>query len=699
MNHFSGARVNVTSNHLIPTSDPYNSTNAPIMNHQINMENRIIYPSSQHHQIQLTTQQRSRASATPHHHSKAAMALQRNQANLSAMMSSNSIVTSGYQNRSITPYSQEDVISGIIQPQNSSAVLISSPSNHPSKQNGKKTPITPQLLRANTTNSFPGSSSANRGSKSADPNSFPNNNSQTASKQKIGTWSALDMGGIGIHVLSKELFNYSFLTKLYINHNQLSFIPDSISKLACLEVLDASGNNLTSVPSSLGICCNLKELLLFDNRIVDLPFELGNLYLLETLGLEGNPLTDPLRSLLQKDGTRATIEYLRDMSPVSKAPDDRKWIVVDKSVDQNSENIVSIVSYNVLCSQYASPSHYGYCPSWALSWDTRKETIMSELLSLNSDIICLQEVEACEHEDFFNVKLKEAGYDGVFWAKSRARTMSEKDRKSVDGCSTFYKSSMFSLVASHLLEFQPSALKRSDFKKSEDFFNRFMTKDNICGYSVLKHKHIEGNPKVVVTNAHIHWDPEYTDVKMVQSAMMMEELGHVVEKYAVKNQPLTDSGSTKDDGKGLDTDTSNNKNPENEQNMAHLISKVGLLICGDFNSTPGSGLYEFLSTSKLNKSHFDLEKLEHYSDYAKCGLAHDFSLKSAYASIGEMNCTNYTPTFKGVIDYIWYSTGTLHPTGLLGPIDKDWLTTQVGFPNAHIPSDHIPLMAEFLWRQ
>ncbi|OMJ22784.1 Glucose-repressible alcohol dehydrogenase transcriptional effector [Smittium culicis] len=690
INQYNAASVNSLNNQTISNHDLYNPSNSNSINHQINMENRVIYPSSQHHQIQLNIQQRSRASATPHHHAKAAMALQRNQANLAALINGNSVVTSNYQNRSITPFSHDDLNSGLIQPQTSSAITITSPSNYQQKQSGKKTPVTPQLLRASTANSFTASSSANRTSKSVEPKTASNsaNNSQNSSTSKNSGWTALDLGGIGLHSIAKELFNYSFLTKLYINHNQLTFIPDSISKLTNLEVLDVSGNILTSIPPLLGICCKLKELLLFDNRIVDIPFELGNLYQLETLGLEGNPISDPIRGILQKEGTRAAIEYLRDMAPASKAPDDRRWVVVDKTVDQNSERIVSIVSYNVLCSKYASPSYYGYCPSWALSWENRRETILSELLSLNSDIICLQEVETSEHDDFFSVKLKEAGYEGIFWAKSRARTMSEKDRKSVDGCSTFYKSSLFSLVASHLLEFQPSGLKRSDFKKSEDFFNRFMTKDNICGYSVLQHKQIEGSPRFVVANAHIHWDPEFTDVKMVQTAMMMEELGHVLETYAIPDQ------SSNNNSKPSDKKFDSNKTPKDL-----LISKIALLICGDFNSTPDSGLYEYLSTSKLSKKHLDMDKLEHYSDYAESGLTHSFQIKSAYSSIGEMNCTNYTPTFKGVLDYIWYSTGTLHPTGLLGSIDQEWLSTQVGFPNAHIPSDHIPLMAEFLLRQ
>lgn len=51
----------------------------------------------------------------------------------------------------------------------------------------------------------------------------------------------------------------------------------------------------------------------------------------------------------------------------------------------------------------------------------------------------LQEVETEQYYNFFLPELKEQGYDGFFSPKSRARTMSESDRKHVDGCAIFYK--------------------------------------------------------------------------------------------------------------------------------------------------------------------------------------------------------------------------------------------------------------------
>lgn len=50
-----------------------------------------------------------------------------------------------------------------------------------------------------------------------------------------------------------------------------------------------------------------------------------------------------------------------------------------------------------------------------------------------------QEVETEQYYSFFLVELKERGYNGFFSPKSRARTMSEQERKHVDGCAIFFK--------------------------------------------------------------------------------------------------------------------------------------------------------------------------------------------------------------------------------------------------------------------
>ena len=103
--------------------------------------------------------------------------------------------------------------------------------------------------------------------------------------------------------------------------------------------------------------------------------------------------------------------------------------------------------------------------------------------------------------------------------------------------------------------------------------------------------------------------------------------------------------------------------------------KIGVML-------PYSGVNADLGTQK-------------YGDFTRNGMNHPFSLKSAYSNIGEWPFTNYTPDFREVIDYVWYSTNALQVTALLGEIDPEYMRRVPGFPNWHFPSDHLALWAEF----
>lgn len=53
--------------------------------------------------------------------------------------------------------------------------------------------------------------------------------------------------------------------------------------------------------------------------------------------------------------------------------------------------------------------------------------------------VLLQEVETEQYYTLFLETLKERGYSGYFCPKSRAKLVSEQERKHVDGCAVFFK--------------------------------------------------------------------------------------------------------------------------------------------------------------------------------------------------------------------------------------------------------------------
>merc|ERR1719295_1598960 len=259
--------------------------------------------------------------------------------------------------------------------------------------------------------------------------------------------------------------------------------------------------------------------------------------------------------------------------------------------------------FNVLCDRYATRRMYGYCPQWALSWEYRKKGILDEVRSYLADIVTLQEVEMEQFYNYFLPELKRDGYDGIFSPKSRAKTMTDTERKRVDGCAIFYKTTKFTLVKEHLVEFNQLAMSLTqnsptggggslaagkensngssngssggsaasmNVQSNRNLLNRVMPKDNIALAALLETKDAvwdtscpqpsEARQQLLVCTAHIHWDPEFCDVKLIQSMMLIDQLKRLIAEYSAK--------------------PSLHNNP------------IQLLLCGDLNSLPDSGVVE-----------------------------------------------------------------------------------------------------------
>ncbi|MBA0830168.1 hypothetical protein Goarm_014712 [Gossypium armourianum] len=141
---------------------------------------------------------------------------------------------------------------------------------------------------------------------------------------------------------------------------------------------------------------------------------------------------------------------------------------------------------------------------------------------------------------------------------------------------------------------------------------------------------------------------------------------------------------------------------------------IPMLVCGDFNSVPGSAPHLLLAMGKVDPLHPELlvdplailrphSKLTHqlplvsaYSPFARgVGLGLEHQRRKMDITTNEPLFTNCTRDFIGTLDYIFYTADSLTVEALLELLDEDSLRKDTALPSPEWSSDHIALLAEF----
>ncbi|KAG2700050.1 hypothetical protein I3760_07G215500 [Carya illinoinensis] len=266
-----------------------------------------------------------------------------------------------------------------------------------------------------------------------------------------------------------------------------------------------------------------------------------------------------------------------------KPLDYRNWEYATQAPSPNCERFV-VLSYNILA-DYLAINHrsklYFHIPRHMLDWEWRKKNILFELGLWSADVMCFQEVDRFQE---LEEELKLRGYSGIW--KMRTGTP-------VDGCAIFWRMSRFKLLHEECIE-----------------FNKLGLRDNVAQICVLelvnKNSSEEtlalpisskGSSKVVVCNIHVLYNPKRGEIKLGQVRALL--------------------------------------------NRAHSVSKLWddapVVICGDFNCTPKSPLYNFISGRKLDLSGVGRDKV---SGQATAEISAQRSYNSNYGTRSANNSSN-----------------------------------------------------------
>eukprot|EP01124_Arcella_intermedia_P025390 TRINITY_DN4534_c0_g1_i1.p1 TRINITY_DN4534_c0_g1~~TRINITY_DN4534_c0_g1_i1.p1 ORF type:complete len:339 (-),score=70.52 TRINITY_DN4534_c0_g1_i1:42-1058(-) len=315
---------------------------------------------------------------------------------------------------------------------------------------------------------------------------------------------------------------------------------------------------------------------------------------------------------------------------VKKADSFQKWKELKDY--QSLPFTFTVMSYNILASMYVDSGRYHYTPKEALRSEYRMQLLLEELRNYDPDIIAFQELEP--------YVLNFINSNGVDSYECRY-----KSRQRPEGCGLLFKKIKFNCLAELNIDFNDI----TDYPQFERKTINFLT-HNVGQLLLLESK--QTNKKFWVSNSHLFWNPSYYYVKLMQ---VYHLLNQILSKIEVEPEIYP------------------------------------IIILGDFNSYPGSEVFEYLSTGSLQKvpEVLDLHK--------KFKFQHPFKLQSAYSAL-DHPVTNITPDFTKPIDFIWYSKNDFELHSLLDSVDIS--KEEVKFlPNANFPSDHVPIMARFSFKE
>ncbi|KAJ7407028.1 Protein angel 2 [Willisornis vidua] len=219
----------------------------------------------------------------------------------------------------------------------------------------------------------------------------------------------------------------------------------------------------------------------------------------------------------------------------------------NKSDQSNTESEATfdftVMSYNILSQNLLEDnSHlYKHCRQRLLFWTYRFPNILQEIKQLDADVLCLQEVQEDHYRKEIKSNLESLGYHCEYKMRTGRKP---------DGCAICFKTSKFSLISSNPVEF---------FRRDIPLLDR----DNVGLVLLLQPRfHCRADAAICVANTHLLYNPRRGDIKLTQLAMLLAEIASIA--------------------------------PQKDGSFCPII------ICGDFNSVPGSPLYRFIKEGKLN---------------------------------------------------------------------------------------------------
>ncbi|XP_078270725.1 2',5'-phosphodiesterase 12 [Rhinoraja longicauda] len=318
--------------------------------------------------------------------------------------------------------------------------------------------------------------------------------------------------------------------------------------------------------------------------------------------------------------------------------------------------VLRVVSYNILADIYvqtelSKTTLYPYCPPHALHAHYRENLVKKEVLGYQADLLCLQEVDKTLFSHSLQPALDAFGYQGLFRVKEKQH----------EGLATFYRASRFQLLSQHDVTLGQALASDplhtnllQEVAANPSVQEQVLQKSTALQVCVLQSL---GDPsrKVCVANTHLYWHPKGGHIRLIQIAIAFRHL---------------------------------------QQITSELHPNTPIIFCGDFNSSPSSGLFDFVTKGSISPDHQDWTS-NGQEEQCRISLTHPFKLGSA---CGEPAYTNYVGDFQGCLDYVFMDVDALEVTRVIPFPPHEEITRHLALPSVSHPSDHIALVCDLAWK-
>lgn len=450
------------------------------------------------------------------------------------------------------------------------------------------------------------------------------------------------------------------------------------------------------------------------------------------VGKHVSVLITPIRNTLQSG--RGYERAYRFHHPIEDLPENtivklRRGIIWTdcnrRSKPPMANEPLRVMTYNILADQnaYARTSQgkqisfYPYVDTSILDRKRRMPLILHEILSYQSDIICLQEVDEFMFRRIFRPALEDAGYQG-YWSGKDAHGMAE-------GCAMFWSLNRFESIPKDEMKcFSLNELVMDVAKEC----NNARWKSAACIAQVLDHRpdlkeiienklgHIlqmvslplrrnEDEAKsnsipdrVLVANTHLFYHPLGAHIRLMQMYAICRQF----ERFQIaesSSYPMILCGDMNSSLRRAAGYLLVNRHvlPDHTQIREHFNT----FEWKERNSAMNNG--EHCNEQEMRIEHDEEDSSDaDWEDFPPIELPLHFpTFLPGYPN--EPEFTHYLDSFAGSLDHIFVSQSSEHNMFGLSPFrcapmpSVADVTEDVAMPSAKLPSDHVSLVADLTW--